>query len=576
MSIPYLGDFAEDATVYHYFNTFDSNDPANSVTITNLADTDLYVHKDGSVTQIATDGATVAIDFDSRTGIHKIEIDTSVSADYSTGSDYVVLMEGTTVDGGTVTAALFTFSIENRSSERIYSDTTVVEAWGLSSVASDTAAIESELIQVHSETTVIQTDTTNIYSDTTHIHSETTDIQGRVPAALVGGRIDADVGAMQANVITNTAIATDAIGSDELATTAVAEIADGVWDEDIADHVTLGTMGQAVELAAYAGPLGPGVYLDDGAANTTNVAGEDGIPSNPVSTVAAAKLVAGQIGVNRYYLVGNAAALSLDSTHEDWEFVGLTSQGSNLLNLNSQDVDRSVFRNLTLEGTQAGTERITAYDCIVQDESGAGTTTLHIHAIRCGLPSTGSGIILTNNDDHIFESCYSMVAGGGAPVIDANSGANADINIRHYSGGVEFENLASTSVVSVETDGQVIFAATCNTSATVALRGNMTITDNTGGMSALTTDAVYDKRAQIATIASDVALFEAAQTEPTGVPAANESPLDKIGYLFMVMRNKRDVTSSKLTIYGDDDVGEWEHDLTDAAGTTTVSEANAI
>ena len=112
--IPYIGDFAEDATIYHYFNTFDSNDPSASVTITNLADTDIYVYKDGSVTDIVTDGASVVIDFDSRTGVHKLTIDTSVDAAYAIGSDYMVLIEGTTIDSGTVTAGIFTFSIENR------------------------------------------------------------------------------------------------------------------------------------------------------------------------------------------------------------------------------------------------------------------------------------------------------------------------------------------------------------------------------------------------------------------------------------------------------------------------------
>ena len=111
--IPYIGDFAEDATVYHYFNTFDSNDPSNSVTITNLASTDLHVHKDGSATQ-ATAGETITLDFDSITGTHLVTIDTSSEAYYAIGSDYMVRMEGTTIDGGTVNAALFTFSIENR------------------------------------------------------------------------------------------------------------------------------------------------------------------------------------------------------------------------------------------------------------------------------------------------------------------------------------------------------------------------------------------------------------------------------------------------------------------------------
>lgn len=114
MGVPYLGDFPEDATVYIGFNTFTSDDPSASCTITNLADADIKVHKDGSTDEIVTDGATVAIDFDGITGNHLVTIDTSVHADYSTGSDYLVRMEGTTVDGATINAWIGHFSIENR------------------------------------------------------------------------------------------------------------------------------------------------------------------------------------------------------------------------------------------------------------------------------------------------------------------------------------------------------------------------------------------------------------------------------------------------------------------------------
>ena len=112
--IPYIGDFAEDVTIYHYFNTFDSNDPSASVTMTTLIDSDLYVYKDGNTTEAVTDGATVVVNFDSRTGVHLLTIDTSAHAFYATGSDYMVMIEGATVDAGNITAAIFTFSIENR------------------------------------------------------------------------------------------------------------------------------------------------------------------------------------------------------------------------------------------------------------------------------------------------------------------------------------------------------------------------------------------------------------------------------------------------------------------------------
>jgi hypothetical protein len=111
---PYFGDFAEDASVYIPFNTFSSDDPSASVTITNLADADIKVHKDGAVAEIVTDGATIAIDFDGITGNHLITVDTSAHADYSTGSDYLVRIEGTTVDGATINAFVGSFSIENR------------------------------------------------------------------------------------------------------------------------------------------------------------------------------------------------------------------------------------------------------------------------------------------------------------------------------------------------------------------------------------------------------------------------------------------------------------------------------
>jgi len=112
MPVPYFGDFAEDDTVNIPFNTFDSNDPSASVTIGELADGDIHVHKDAHIDEIATDGATVVIDFDGITGNHMINIDTSVDAAYATGSEYQVRIEGTTVDGATVNGWVGTFSIE--------------------------------------------------------------------------------------------------------------------------------------------------------------------------------------------------------------------------------------------------------------------------------------------------------------------------------------------------------------------------------------------------------------------------------------------------------------------------------
>jgi hypothetical protein len=64
--------------------------------------------------------------------------------------------------------------------------------------------------------------------------------------------------------------------------------------------------------------------------------------------------------------------------------------------------------------------------------------------------------------------------------------------------------------------------------------------------------------------------FTAAQSEPTGAPAANESPLDKLAYVFAALRNKLTVTASAKTFFDDAGVSMWSKTLADDG--TTYSE----
>lgn len=64
--------------------------------------------------------------------------------------------------------------------------------------------------------------------------------------------------------------------------------------------------------------------------------------------------------------------------------------------------------------------------------------------------------------------------------------------------------------------------------------------------------------------------------EPTGVPGATVSLSTKLGYLYMALRNKITITSTKKTFYDDSDAAEWEKDLSDDGSTYTESEGNAI
>ncbi len=64
--------------------------------------------------------------------------------------------------------------------------------------------------------------------------------------------------------------------------------------------------------------------------------------------------------------------------------------------------------------------------------------------------------------------------------------------------------------------------------------------------------------------------------EPTGVPAASATLLTKVGYLYMALRNQVDVTATKKTFYDGGGSGEWEKDLSDNGTTYSESEGNAI
>lgn len=179
MSVPYYGDFAEDDTVLLPFNTFDSNDPSESVTITNLADADIKVHKDGGTTPIATDGATIAINYASITGNHLVTIDTSAHADYAIGSEYAVRIEGTTVDGATINAWIGAFSIERAGGAlaiaKLIQTAVITNAAG-DDVAADIIAIKAETALIVADTGELQVD--NIPGTLTAIITDLDDIKG--------------------------------------------------------------------------------------------------------------------------------------------------------------------------------------------------------------------------------------------------------------------------------------------------------------------------------------------------------------------------------------------------------------
>ena len=172
-------------------------------------------YEDGGLVQI-TAGITLGVDHDGVVGLNMLTVVATGANGYEAGKDYALVITTGTVGGVSVVGEVVAeFSIGRSAAAVDLANGTD----GLGAIKTDTAAI------------LVDTGTT---------------LDGRIPAALVSGRMDASVGAMATGVVTATAIAADAIGASEFAADAVAEIADAIWDEDATGHQTLGTYGQAI------------------------------------------------------------------------------------------------------------------------------------------------------------------------------------------------------------------------------------------------------------------------------------------------------------------------------------------
>jgi hypothetical protein len=119
----WLGDFAEDSTVYIPLTT-NTGAGAAVAPSSPFEAADFIIYKNGSATQkTSTNGVTITSPFDSITGLHVLAIDTSNdtgdSGFWVAGADYMVILSpDETVDSAAVVAVVATFSIENRGAVR--------------------------------------------------------------------------------------------------------------------------------------------------------------------------------------------------------------------------------------------------------------------------------------------------------------------------------------------------------------------------------------------------------------------------------------------------------------------------
>lgn len=201
----------------------------------------------GNSTTEITAGITLTVDFDARTGLNNVRVVASGANGFATASNYTLAITAGTVGGVSVVGEVVgEFSIENRSalmpttggrtldvSATGEADANVTQ-WLGAAAATPTVAGVPEVDITHFGGTAGTFAAGRAEVNTSHVGGtlqtagdiigDTNDIQARLPAALVGGRMDSSVGSMAAGTVTAAAIATGAIDADALAADAVEKI----------------------------------------------------------------------------------------------------------------------------------------------------------------------------------------------------------------------------------------------------------------------------------------------------------------------------------------------------------------
>lgn len=361
----YLGDFPVNGTVHLKWS---SND-ADGASVTRATNGTISVYIGSSTTQLTT-GVTDTEDFDGLTGVHHVAIDLSSSGTYAAGSECQVVLSGSTIDGQTVNAVLGSFSIER--------------AGGVLALLKGT----NSLAQIRTDIAGVQTDTDNI--------------QTRLPAALVGGRMDANVGAVANDAITAAGLASD-VGS---------EIGTAVWATGTRSLTVLDEDSTSIDLDA-------------------TIRGAVGLSSANLDT----QLDALPTAVENATAVWGAGARTLTALDEDSTTIDLDATVRAAVGLAAANLD-----------TQLGAIDANV-DAILDDTGTSGV-------VVASASKTGYRLSATGVDDIFDESVET-----GATLRESVRGHNAAL-LGKASGlettGVAFRNLADNKdviVATVDSDG---------------------------------------------------------------------------------------------------------------------------
>lgn len=559
----YYGDFAEDATVYLVFNTFTSDDPQASATITNLADADIMVHKDGGTTQIVTDGATVAIDFDGITGNHLITIDTSVHADYATGSDYMVRIEGTTVDGATINAWVGSFSIQNRYSAGALRPTTA----GRTLDVTATGAAGIDWANVENPTTSVDLSATAIsLCDTV---TANTDMRGTDSAATATALATAQT---DLDTITGSDGVTLATAQSNYTPATASDVSTALGTYDGPTNGEMVAAFTEIKGATWASGTDTLEAIRDrgDAAWTTGAGGTPPqlLQSTTIATLATQTsftLTAGSADNDAY---NGAVAIVTDSATSTQKAVGSISDYVGATKTVTLSTDPAIF-------TMAAGDTIDILAAISNAPTAASIRAeIDSNSTQLAAIVADTNELQTNQGNWVTATGFATAA--ALATVDANVDAilvDTNTTLQGLITDVPSDVLTNLFINSNWTD---LVSDVSNVLVDTGTTIPGTIATVDANVDAILVDTGTTIPGTIATVDTNVdtliTQLTTAVAEPTGAPGATATVAQMLAYMFSPLRNKVTVNSSTMTFYNDAGTAVWSKALSDDATTYTETE----
>jgi hypothetical protein len=317
-------------------------------------------------------------------------------------------------------------------------------------------------------------------------------------------------------------------------------------------NITAGTITTATNLTNERAKYMHGCVWIGPTANTNTVNYTDGIMTNPVSTIAAAKTIADSLGLKRFWIQAGVT-VSLAADYGGYVFDGI---GWTLATTGLRSVSGAVIRNAFVSGTFSGASAPYFENC---EFNGAAT----IPACNAHHCEFGSSTITLGTGNYDFVDCASVVAGTGTPVFDCGLPSSAlRLSFRRWSGGLTFNNINSNVTISVD----VVSGGTITLNGSdgnVQIRGNVAgITDNRTGTPTLGQNAAIN----ITEIADGVLTRD--MSAVTG--EATRSPLNALRKLM----NRWKVVGGTLTVYKEDDTASAFTQTVTTGAVDPITEVN--